>query len=213
MATECMFSANYAINLSFAEDFKVSGMTPPSAGFESLDSYRQQATSSQTVKSECNTGNDGQALQAKTTSTQVKDATINVTFASGAPSLIAQAFPTTYTGLYYWVGIQRDGSTADPTDYQTCVQKLYGALPPLRLAEVVLADPGDANDKYCMDGKAWRFWVGLAASSEYRAPSSPAQFKSTINPHGNFRISGATGDKDQRIVTVQAVDIQGTVSA
>ncbi|WP_250522882.1 MULTISPECIES: hypothetical protein [unclassified Caballeronia] len=150
---------------------------------------------------------DGQALLGETTSTVVSKLDVaQVSFYSN--TYTAQMFPTSYNGLFYLVAIQVDADIHG----NDCEEIILGPLPPPPL-ETVLASPDDHHDSSCMQGIGWRFFTIFGVSPDFVKPSSAVSFHSNNGEHGKFRLSGATGDKDLRIVTISSINIMvGTLN-
>lgn len=108
-------------------------------------------------------------------------------------------FETTYRGLFYAVKIESDAC-----------HWIGGYIPPNN-GEVELADPGDSDDKTCMSGATWSFFVTFYIGPTFVQPTSPVSFESKLNAHGIFRISGASGDIDERLVQVGDVKANGAI--
>ncbi|MCG7404559.1 MULTISPECIES: hypothetical protein [Caballeronia] len=204
MAQECMFSDNYQLALEFPT-VSLSGLAPPASGFKFYDHWFYSNDAG--VQSVCNPGRDGQALLGETTSTVVSKLDVaQVSFYSN--TYTAQMFPTSYNGLFYLVAIQVDADIHG----NDCEEIILGPLPPPPL-ETVLASPDDHHDSSCMQGIGWRFFTIFGVSPDFVKPSSAVSFHSNNGEHGKFRLSGTTGDKDLRIVTISSINIMvGTLN-
>jgi hypothetical protein len=197
MATECLFSDSCSITLNFGS-FTINAAPTPSTGFTEV-ANSLTLIPSQAILSQCNPGNDGQTLLGSTLcpnadfSHQVK---ITDQYNQTQTAFL---FDTSYKGLYYAIHIQ----SAKCDD-------IYGYFPPSS-SETALADPGDDRDKACMDYANWTFWSRLYIGPQFVQPAAAVGFSSSVSPHGTFRISGATGDKDNRTVKVTTVSMSGTL--
>jgi hypothetical protein len=199
MAQECMFKETYSIDLYYLPGtIPLSMKTPPANGYSQIGnpSYVFNLVSNEVVYSECNPGNDGQALLGKTNWSNADFGR----YVSVDSSHNAVLFTTTYAGLYYTILIQNSSGT------------VTGYLP-TSSSEVTLADPGDANETNAMDQISWSFQVKLYIGPDFIKPATGgSNFSGSIMSPGSFRISGATGDKDNRNLTIDSITLNGTIT-
>lgn len=212
-AQECMFQDRYTIDLVFdtaPQVYDISGWDVPSAE-EGLKMVVQDVRvfPTQTILSECNAGQDGQILQARDIAEV--DFTNYYLDDRGNKYLM---YPTTRRGLYYGVKIKNEVSS--PSICATAT----GYLPPNQ-SYIELEDINDDYEKECFDNNTpWGFYVSYFIDSKFlHIPSAEdeqegwdisGKFTSKVLiDHGNFRLSGADGDVDDRAVLINYVAIEG----
>lgn len=196
MALECMFSNDYAVDLSYQGNISIAAKTAPESGY-TLIAGPYKFSPNTTVKSECNSGKDGQTLIGSADSAIVNfNDHINVE--NGKQALL---FPTNYTGLFYTVQIKVNAN--DCSD-------IAGYIPP-DIGDIPLFDAGD-RDRTCMDGNSWIFFVSFYIGKKFKQPKSKTSFSSELKAHGKFRISGTDGDLIRRIVQISLVKTNGSIN-
>ncbi|CAB3768348.1 hypothetical protein LMG29542_05845 [Paraburkholderia humisilvae] len=205
MAQECMFQQTCTVNLSFLSQVNAQAAPTPSSGYVRIG-YFPNLDSNIAIESYCNPGNDGQALLGKTNwpnADYTRSVNITDSYNHTATAIL---FNTTYQGLYYTIQIK-----------STTCDDIYGYLPP-NSGEITLANPGDDRDVSCMGDvnshELWYFCSQLYIGPQFvQPPTAGANFSSGIEKHGTFRISGATGDKDNRTVQIGTVQLNGLIKA
>jgi hypothetical protein len=193
-ATECMFQESMSVDLKFDKtlSFNMSTWNVPSTGFAPVTGDIL-AISSGHVRSSCNNGNDGQTLQGRD---QSPGEDLGKYYTEDGKQYLM--YRTSLEGLYYGVKIQN----------QNCLD-LAGYLPPDE-SYAPLVDVGDDREKSCMDNdNDWTFSIKFFTGPEFKVAHNTSFNSAVAGNHGSFRISGTSGDIDDRSVAVKTVQIDG----
>jgi hypothetical protein len=195
-ATECLFSTTMDVDLKYADTLVVDpgNENTPTMGYVSVSAEVPFQTS-QNVKSTCNSGKDGQVLQGKNIapSEDMHDYTV----VNDKQILM---YNTQIKGLFYGIKII-NGNCAN----------LSGYLPPDQ-SFTYLYDVGDDSEKSCMKNDTpWKFSLQFFINSDYKYTSGEFFHSAMAGAHGQFRLSGSTGDVQPRTITVKTIQFNGQV--
>lgn len=195
-ATECLFSTTMSVDLKYADTLvlDLSNQISPEKGYTSVSAEIPFQTS-QNVKSTCNSGRDGQVLQGKNTAPT--EDMHDYTEINNQQILM---YKTDIKGLFY--GIKMINGKCS---------NLSGYLPP-DLSFAYLYDVGDNNEKSCMKNDTpWKFSLQFFIDSDYNYVSGKTFHSAMSGAHGQFRLSGSTGDGEPRTTTVKTIQFNGQV--
>ncbi|MDK9358832.1 glycerophosphodiester phosphodiesterase family protein [Lelliottia sp. V106_10] len=199
-ATECMFNETYSVSLEYKliDKLYFFDVIPPSNGYRQIfpQSSSFLAPLSAKITSTCNAGQDGQRFLSKAGN-----------YTGSLERYITREdrklllYPTSLPGLYYSV-----------TMYSTRCPTVSGSIPPDK-SYVQLADVGDDREKTCLkNSEPYYFTLSFYIGSDYKENATPQDFSSGVtSEHGRFMLSGSTGDKDQKEVIVNDIQINGQI--
>lgn len=197
-ATECMFMSSYSVDLeqdTADAPLYVEDTTPPLRGYKELIVENEHFLKPSTIiTSTCNPGQDGQQLLSRAGGyTGPLDRFIRK---NGKNILL---YETTIQGLYYSVNM-----------FDENCPELNGDIPPAE-EFTLLTDIGDDKEKVCLKtDPPFFFNLSFYIGPDYRPVNKPINFVSKVlSGHGEFMLSGSRGDKDEHIVTVNSVKING----
>lgn len=190
-ATECMFTSQSNVNITYSDTIVITDEAPPANGFKQLTTQTStQYIPSTEIHSTCNAGQDGQAFSGSVAGYQ---GSLDIFTAINGKNV--QLYGTSIPGIFYAVKM-----------YSKKCPEMGGYVPPSK-DWTFLYDVGDDDEKSCLKSdEPYYFDLAFFMNSDYQPREDTIAIQNIpIQEHGNFKLSGTDGDDAQGKATVETV--------
>lgn len=191
-ATECMFTYQWHIPISYTEKIVLTDQAPPTSGYVELAAQTStQFITSNTIHSTCNPGQDGQAFSGSVADYQGSLETYTTKEGKNV-----ELYPTSMPGIYYGVKM-----------YSKQCPQMGGYIPPNK-DWTFIYDIGDDKETECLkNDEPYYFELAFFMGSDYKPKEDSILLQNLpIEEHGHFKLSGSDGDSNPGSVTVLTVE-------